>query len=206
MAFKSKSDVAAEEAAKQLARAEAISARNAEAGIEEEPFETPESAAKALTVAGMPDELRKQALTKEQRQEIGSFADALKYAEQAAVSLGLPGVAKATDVFGDGYKLTEKSELVGKRMVVVDWHFSDGDFGPAGFVSVNAVLADDTRVVFNDGSTGVRDQLTDFTLKLKSTLNIARQPIVCEDGLRVSEYDYEDAKGNVSRAKTYYLA
>lgn len=95
--------------------------------------------------------------------------------------------------------LKDKSELVGKPFVIADVRKYDGDFGEA--VAVCVITQDDAHWVFNDGSTGIKDQVLAFVAKTGQ-----RAGIYCEKGLRVSNYEYTDAFGETKPAKTFYLA
>jgi hypothetical protein len=95
---------------------------------------------------------------------------------------------------GEGYHLlqgkAEKKKLVGVPFVVLDWQKNPGKFG--GFYSlkirtgVPVVFNGEgyTKFIVNDGSTGIRQQMDDFTA------NGFTGAIRCRKGLRVSE-DYE---------------
>lgn len=102
---------------------------------------------------------------------------------------------------GDGFKLLrkgDKGKLVGVPFVVAAFKFNDGDYGT--FATIHVVTKDNQRYIINDGSTGIKDQLTEFFNKTHQLGGL-----VCPGGLRVSEYDYEDEEGELKPAKTYYL-
>lgn len=103
--------------------------------------------------------------------------------------------------------LDNKDELVGKDMVLLQWRFNDGDMGP--FVSIEAVTADNRKVVINDRSTGIYAQLKSRTEKLIAagvTPAAAHAGIHANTGLRRSDFMYTDAEGKERPAKTYYVA
>lgn len=113
----------------------------------------------------------------------------------------------ADQVAGDGFTLLssdDKAKLIGVPMVLLEWRFNNGAQGR--FVSVRAVAktgVDDTdvkKVIFNDGSTGILQQLTEITEKTS-----AQGGLIVRKGLRVSQYTYEDEKGVERPAETYYL-
>jgi len=128
---------------------------------------------------------------------IKSFDDAL-----ALVAEKLGGQEKvgvADQEIGDGFKLLEnKDTLIGIEMLLVTWDFHMGDFGE--FVSAKVVTRDGQKYIVNDGSSGIRDQLMQYSAKKNS-----QGGLFCRKGLRRSEYKYTDEKGNETPATTYYL-
>ena len=140
-------------------------------------------------------------ISQSQLREIASFNDAVLLAKSF-----YGDVALSSDVLGDGFTLVEKDNLLGEPFVLVDYtvHTSKTNFDENGeglkFVTVRCVTKEDKRVAFNDGSTGVAQQLRDLA---------ARQiygGIYVPNGLRASEYEVLDAKGRKSSATTYYLS
>lgn len=101
---------------------------------------------------------------------------------------------------GDGFASKEKSELVGVPMVILEWqngkNTSYGDF-----LIVKVVTDKNEKVVFVDGSTGIKQQLDVITENSGRTGGI-----LAREGLRVSEYTYTDDDGKEKPAKTYYIA
>lgn len=91
----------------------------------------------------------------------------------------------------------EKSRLVGVPLIVLDWQFNDGDNGE--FVSARVLTKANERLVVNDGSTGICQQLRELEMREET------RAIFCKRGLRVSEYEYEDKDGSKRPAKTFYL-
>lgn len=93
-----------------------------------------------------------------------------------------------------------KARLVGVPFIILDWRFANGDNGE--FVSLVVVTKSNEKLIVNDGSTGIRDQM--------KRLGATPRAIGVRHGLRVSEYDYEDMDKStgeitIKRAKTYYL-
>lgn len=128
--------------------------------------------------------------------EVTSFADAVALAQQV---YGQENVVVASDVLGDGFKMLDnKSQLLGVGFFAVSWNFSMGDHGE--FVAVKLVTEDDRKLVITDGSTGVYAQLAAYS---KNTGRYGG--LFVRKGLRVSEYTYEDEKGNEKDARTFYL-
>lgn len=120
-----------------------------------------------------------------------------------------------SDVLGDGFKLIQdKSKLVGLPLLLMEWTVNKGDFGL--FVSVRAIArnpADKTpwKVIFNDGSTGIAEQLARYTQTRHRSGGL-----IAQNGLRDSEYKFcndcrraavEDCirSHDVGTAHTYYL-
>lgn len=111
--------------------------------------------------------------------------------------------------YGTGFVVTDKAALVGVPLVLLEWRFNEGDFG--GFVSAAAVTADGRKVVINDGSTGIREQLEMVTAQRRKRNHPHPQAgLKVMAGLTVSEYETEAVNPKTgetvkTRAKTYYL-
>lgn len=109
------------------------------------------------------------------------------------------GIISSTEL-GSGWAVlatTEKGRLVGVPLIVLDWTFNDGDNGE--FVSARVITKPGERLVINDGSTGICQQLRELEMREET------RAIFCKRGLRVSEYDYTDKDGTKRPAKTFYL-
>ena len=128
-----------------------------------------------------------------QYREINSWDDALRLAQEQ-----YGDVQAASSAIGDGFALLtteQKQQLVGVPCLFLSWSFSASEVGER----------DDARkVVVNDGSSGVYQQLKDYTTESgrDGGLIVAR-------GLRRSDYTYtvtegKDA-GKEKPATTYYL-
>ena len=114
---------------------------------------------------------------------------------------------------GSQWDIVEKEKLVGVPFTIVDCHFYTGKFGDA--VAVTALLDsplstvghDGRHIVFNDGSTGVLQQVEQAVRRAGR-----RGGFYCPKGLRASEYtwferDFDDNPiGEPHLAKTYYVA
>lgn len=147
------------------------------------------------------DVATKSLFSDEQLAAITSWSDA----EKLVASIGVP--VENFDDYGTGFKVLEdKAKLVKEPFVILEHRFSQGDKGT--FVScVIVVKSTNQKLIVNDGSTGIRDQLLTVDAKRTEKGIDVRIPIVVPNGLRVSEYDYTDEKtGEVSRAKTFYLS
>ena len=130
------------------------------------------------------------------------------YLETASEALGILSVE-------------HKSKLVDRRTVFLGWQFNPTDKYPGSteFVSVVYVTLNDDgteivdKGVFNDGSTGVYDQLRKLTDRRMSSEDervrrLAFGPLPVPKGLRVSTYDATDkTTGEVvaKDAQTFYV-
>jgi hypothetical protein len=129
---------------------------------------------------------------------IDSFDAALSLVQQQ-----LGGIVSA-ETLGDGFAVLSKNKdvLCGVPVLFMSWDFNAGDFGE--FVSVRAIARREggalTKVILNDGSTGIYKQLRDFT---KQTGKLGG--LVARQGLRRSDYDYDDGSGQLKPASTYYI-
>jgi len=132
---------------------------------------------------------------------IQSWADA----EKLVAAAGVP--VENFDDYGTGFKVLEdKGKLIKEPFVILEHRFSQGDKGLFASLVI-VVKSTNQKLIINDGSTGIRDQLLKVDEKRTEKGIDVRIPIVVPNGLRVSEYDYADDKtGEVSRAKTYYLS
>ncbi len=111
----------------------------------------------------------------------------------------------AIEVKSEWELLTDKRFLVGKPFFIQNVRFYEGSYGPA--VAVMVITKDNQRFVFNDGSTGIMQELMKLCQK-----HDRFGGFVVPNGLRVSEYDFEvkdfdgNPTGEVKHAKTYYLS
>jgi hypothetical protein len=106
-----------------------------------------------------------------------AFADALAIAEQLYGS-----VQDITEEFGTGFELvSDKNSLVGVKFVLLKWNFTQGDFGV--FVSAAVVTAKGRKYILNDGSTGICQQLREFSMRTGKFGGF-----VAPRGLRSSQY------------------
>lgn len=131
-----------------------------------------------------------------------------------AVTKGFaPGgaIQVSKDVLGNGFEVLptkEKDRLVGVRLLILSWQYNEGEQGE--FVSANVMTADGKRYVLNDGSTGILAQLHRLEAWRRGEAPglpdaVYRTNLMCENGLRKSEYDKE-VNGKMTRATTYYIA
>lgn len=131
---------------------------------------------------------------------IESFDDAMRLIEQeygAAVDISRE--------IGNGFGLIpsdRKGQLVGKGFILTHWRIAKGNFGY--FTTLFGVTTDGVKFILNDGSTGIRDQLVEFSSRTGRFGGM-----LVPRGLRVSEYEYEDVQKDGTKvmvpASTYYL-
>lgn len=108
-------------------------------------------------------------------------------------------ILSATEL-GDGWAVLnnkEKSRLVGVPLLVLSWTFNEGDNGE--FASLQ-VLTNNERMIVNDGSTGIYQQLKALSE------NGEMRAVYAKHGLRESKYTYQDPKtGEEKPASTFYI-
>jgi hypothetical protein len=127
---------------------------------------------------------------------ITSFDDALALATE---TLGADNIVRADEEIGDGFILLEKKDsLIGVPLMFLGWDFHMGDFGE--FVSAKVVTKDGRKIILNDGSSGLYKQLAEYSAKKKRMGGL-----LVPNGLRKSDYEYEDEKGEKRPATTYYI-
>lgn len=121
--------------------------------------------------------------------------------EAAIAEFGIGEIIPAADAFGDGSQLTDnKDELCGVAFLVLDWRYVTDPQTDRQYVNVLVMLKESqTKVRFNDGSTGVADQCRAFEEKRGK-----RGGIYCPRGLRRSDYTVE-IDGKKQAATTYYF-
>lgn len=92
----------------------------------------------------------------------------------------------------------DKDMLIGVPFVITQW-INRPSQGMGEYVVVRATTREG-KVVFADGSTGIKEQLIAFAERQGD------KPILCPKGLRVSQYQYKNPDtGEVAPAKTFYL-
>ena len=103
------------------------------------------------------------------------------------------------DVEGSKWRLIkDKSTLVNVPFIIAKVRFNEGNLG--GFASVCCYLEDKSKIIFNDGGSGVYDTLRGYEAQGRTS------GIRCLGGLRASHYKKELDDGRVIDATTYYLA
>jgi hypothetical protein len=92
----------------------------------------------------------------------------------------------------------DKDMLIGVPFVITEW-LNRPSQGMGEYVVVRATTREG-KVVFADGSTGIKEQLIAFAERQEG------KPILCPKGLRVSTYMFtNDDTGEIAPAKTFYL-
>lgn len=111
----------------------------------------------------------------------------------------IPNIA---EVLGNGFEILDnKMRLVDVEFVIVRYGEHKSDKGSKGtFATIHVITSNGNKYVVNDGSTGIQEQLKEIK---EEHGRVA--PLYVPRGLRVSEYDYTDEKGNTSKAQTFYL-
>lgn len=122
---------------------------------------------------------------------------------EAAAAAFQGDIQDATDVFGDGVKLVQKSQLVDREFMVLEMREVADKKTGALYWNVLGILRNGNKFCFNDGSTGVAKQCEEYIARTGRTGGV-----YCEKGLRVSQYQVEDPQrpGVMLDAETYYFA
>lgn len=136
------------------------------------------------------------------RYDTGSLRDIASFEDAFALVESTYGpVLTADSELGDGFAMLEtKDVLIGTPLIFLSWSFSPGKYDEE-FVSARVVTKDGGKYVVNDGGTGIRAQLREF-----SDSHGGRQGgLLARRGLRRSDYEYTDDKGKAQEASTYYV-
>jgi hypothetical protein len=169
-------------------------------------LEVPEAAGASIVTAGSPS------FSDDQLREVGSFQDAI---DLAAEQYGV--VQDFAEEYGTGFDLLDdKSQLVGKELLLMQWRINDGDYG--GFASVVGVTKDGLKFIINDGSTGIFKQLYEISatsdrnggLRVRKGLRRSEYPTCgqCDKPRSAMEAECEfcgDTSEARHRGSTYYL-
>jgi hypothetical protein len=175
--------------------------------ISEKNTETPLTKNKSITKEAKMAELVRVA-NKLSEETLNSLASV----EDAIAALGLSSVDELTWDSSPYSVIEDKSKLIGKKFLAVQWVFRNSDEYLSEYVSVYIITSDtidgQTHFVLNDGSTGICAQLRGLTNKRENDNHPTPfGGALIKGGLHLSEYDRTDEKGTViGRAKTYYLA
>lgn len=115
--------------------------------------------------------------------------------QDARAALG--NVVNVSDVLGDGSTFfDDKAVLVGKPFLILDWRFIVDQKSGREYVNVLIMGANGDKVRFNDGSTGVYEQIK------KIDAEFGKVGVEVRGGLRRSDY----VKEGIGEATTYYLS
>lgn len=129
---------------------------------------------------------------------IQSFDDAMDLLGEAPLT--------ADSELGDGFAILDnKDRLVDIATLFLSWSFSKGKFQEE-FVSCRVVTVNNDKYVVNDGGTGIREQLREFT----DSHGGRTGGLLARHGLRKSEYEYDEVNpktGEITKkpAVTYYI-
>lgn len=161
---------------------------------------------KAAAVTGVSqatEDKRRDVLDDANLAAIGTLADALSMLADAGIN------ADDFKDYGNGFTICkDKRTLLGKPLVVIQWRFSKGKYDD-DFVSAALITESGEKVILNDGSTGIREQLRTVTkrrLSAGASESAAHAGLTVRNGLTVSEYTYTNEKGEETPAQTYYFA
>ena len=119
---------------------------------------------------------------------ITSYEDAVRAINEAG------GKIESAADYGNGFAVVEKETLIGIPLLLIEWRFNEGDNGD--FVSVEALTKNGEKVVFNDGSTGLRDQLHLITTRREEAgVASPQMGLLCPTGLTAKTYKRKDETG-----------
>lgn len=141
-------------------------------------------------------------VSKNYRYDTGALRDIQSFEDAAALVESTYGpILTADSELGDGFAMLEsKDVLIGVPVLFLSWSFSEGQYAEE-FVSARVITKDGGKYVLNDGGTGIRTQLREFT----DTHDGRTGGLLARRGLRRSDYDYTDDKGKTQAASTYYV-
>lgn len=130
---------------------------------------------------------------------ISTFDDAFALMAEA---YGQENIFAADQIIGNGFRVLsskEKDRLIGVECVFLSWRFNPGKYNDE-FVSVLVVTRAGEKFLMNDSGHGIYQQLHGVT---EST---GREGgMFVRNGLSRSDYEYEDDKGEMKPATTYYI-
>jgi hypothetical protein len=147
--------------------------------------------------------------TRLSNEELAGLGTSQEELEAFLATLGLT-IDEALFVASD-FALTEKSELVGVPLFIIQWVVNTSEEYGGLYSVVHAVRMDDaTKVVFADGSTGIHDQLQIVTMKRKDAKVPARAwqaGVAVPNGLVRSDYPAGIGRDGNERpaGTTFYL-
>jgi hypothetical protein len=145
------------------------------------------------------------------------FGDSRQFVE-AGTPVDWDSLAELSEeVMGD-WELVKASSLVGVPFIIFGVNLVKTVLNKTGhYANVRCVLMDNSKVCFNDGSSGVYRQLQDI-MQYRADNDLEPRPIMVKGGLRASTYHWEpifDERGNQTggqitddgppNAATFYL-
>jgi hypothetical protein len=141
-----------------------------------------------------------QGFTHEELESITSWEQAIR----EAANLFTGGIINAQE-----YEAVDKEDLIDKPFLILSWEKGvKSDYRDGEFVIVKAITPDNKKILFTDGSTGIRDYLFRVTARTGRTGGVN-----AVKGLRVSKYGLTaddmpcdmDSPDRVGIGATYYL-
>lgn len=119
----------------------------------------------------------------------------------------IPPVFQDFDVI-EGFDPVDKATLVGVPFGITAVRFRTSERSVV-FAEVEIINADGEPAAMIDSSSGVRDQLRVYmhgkNMDVSATTEWQDVRLFVPNGLRVSEYEVKDERGQDKHAKTYYL-
>jgi hypothetical protein len=110
-------------------------------------------------------------------------------------------VVDASAVLGDGSEfIKDKNLLVGTPFLILEWRFNTDEATDREYVNVLIMNANGDKARFNDGGSGVYEQLS------RVTAEVGQVGIQVKNGLRRSDYTFTGSDGKPGKATTYYLS
>lgn len=110
-------------------------------------------------------------------------------------------VVESSELPGNEFVQVKKEELIGKQFLILQYGFDTSEeYSNQEYAWVRAILENNTRVYFSDGSTGVYAQLRKFYDETERDGGM-----LCRRGLRKSTYKV-DVEGKETSATTFYIA
>jgi hypothetical protein len=158
----------------------------------------------ATTKANSTDVVIPNRYSDEELTNITNIGDVNKLFAQYGVS------ADTIANYGTGFTVVKKDTLINKKLVILEWHFYPSDKGPGDMVTVHAFTNEGDKVIFNDGSSGVREQLRRvMNTRMKNGVDEATacRALYVNGGLKSRTYDWTDPDtGEISKATTFDLS
>lgn len=154
---------------------------------------------------------QRKALAPVRVSDLADLLEGMSFDEAVAALSGTFTVdTVSADLIGDGYEMMkDKGKLVNIPMVLLQWQFSNPENESFGskYVIITAMTVAGRRIRFVDGSTGVCEELWNFTnARAKAGNTTPNVGLILPDGLSKSEYTYIGEDGKEAEATTFHLA
>ena len=113
----------------------------------------------------------------------------------------------AAPVLADEWPLVEKDSLVNVPFLLVQWAVSNPESSENGqYIVARGMTKENQRFRISDGSTGIMQQLVSLTVgRMEAGHPAPNSGLLCEKGLRKSDYKTTDAAGKEINATTFYI-